>query len=126
MIGVPQLCGNKDVFPRNPSSGKACPQRLAHFTLVPVSFRTVEVSKSSFQRVSRSTYRCGWIRNQGAKPEYRHMAGSVAERQSRIPKSRRFRHDHTSVLPVGRPSDHWVMKSTGEGFFAIYLFELLQ
>jgi hypothetical protein len=48
MIGVPQLCRNKDVFPRNPSSGKSCLQRLAHLTLVPIAFRTVEMSKSSF------------------------------------------------------------------------------
>src|SRR4051794_8180787 len=40
MIGVPQLRGNKDVFTRNPSSGESCLQRLAHFTLVPVSLRT--------------------------------------------------------------------------------------
>src|ERR1700738_4937388 len=32
MIGVPQLCGNKYVFTRNPSSGKSCLQRLAHPT----------------------------------------------------------------------------------------------
>src|SRR5947209_3422013 len=32
MIRVPQLCGNKDVFTRNPCSGKSCPQRLAHLT----------------------------------------------------------------------------------------------
>src|ERR1700723_1803263 len=50
MIGVPQLCGNKDVFTRNPSSGKSCLQGLTHLTLVPVSLRTIEVSKPSFQR----------------------------------------------------------------------------
>jgi hypothetical protein len=63
MIGVPQLCGNKDVFTRDPSSGKSCLQRLAHLTLVPVSFRTIEVSKSSTQRFSGSTYRRGGIGN---------------------------------------------------------------
>src|ERR1700734_2833711 len=45
MIGVPQLRGNKDVFARDPSSGKSCLQRLAHLALVSVSFRTIEVSK---------------------------------------------------------------------------------
>src|SRR6201999_2471151 len=73
MIGVPQLCGNKNVITRNPSGDKSCLQRLAHLTLVPVSFRTIEVSKSSFQRVSGSTYRRGCIGNQGAKPEHGHM-----------------------------------------------------
>src|SRR6202045_3798174 len=57
VIGVPQLCGNKNVFARDPSSGKSCLQRLAHLALVPVSFRTIEVSKSGFQRISGSTYR---------------------------------------------------------------------
>jgi hypothetical protein len=98
MIGVPQFCGNKDVFTRNPSSGKSCPQRLAHLTLVPVSFRTIEVSKSSFQRVSGSTYRRGRIGNQGAKPECGHIAGSVVERYSLSPKVRRFEHDDTSAV----------------------------
>jgi hypothetical protein len=59
MIGVPQLCGNKDVFAPNPASGKSYMQRFAHFTLISISFRTIEVSKSSFQRVSRGTYRRG-------------------------------------------------------------------
>ncbi len=48
MIRVPQLCGDKDVFTL---------QSFPHLTLVPVSFRTIEVSKSSFQRVSGRTYR---------------------------------------------------------------------
>jgi hypothetical protein len=63
VIGIPQLCGNKDVFARDPSSGKSCLQRLAYLALVPVSFRTIEVSKSGFQRVSGSTYRRGRIGN---------------------------------------------------------------
>jgi hypothetical protein len=82
MIGVPQLCGNKDVFTRNPARGKSCVQRFAHLTLIPVSFRTIEVSKSSFQRVSSGAYRRVCARNQSAKAEYRHVAGSVVERDS--------------------------------------------
>src|SRR5437763_14031830 len=39
MIRVPQLCGDEDVFSRNPSSGKSRLQRLAYFALVPVAFR---------------------------------------------------------------------------------------
>src|SRR4029077_4811176 len=30
VIGVPQLCGNKNVFARDPSSGKSCLQRPAY------------------------------------------------------------------------------------------------
>src|SRR5712664_603900 len=63
VIGVPQLCGNKDVFARDPSSGKSCLQRLAYLAFVSVSFRTIEVSKSGFQRISGSTYRLGCIGN---------------------------------------------------------------
>jgi hypothetical protein len=98
MIRVPQLCGNKDVFTREPSGGNSCLQGLAHLTLVPISFRTIEVSKSGFQRVSGSTHRRGCISNKGAKPEYGHLAESVVERHSRIPKIRRFDHDDSSTL----------------------------
>ena len=91
MIGVPQLCGNKNVFARDPSSGKSCLQRLAYLALVPVSFRTIEVSKSSFQRVSGRTYRHGCIGNQGAKPECGHMAGSVVERHFRQSENQKIR-----------------------------------
>jgi len=63
VIGVPQLCGNKDIFARDPSSGKSCLQRLAYLALVPVSFRTIEVSKPGFQRVSGGTYRRGRLGN---------------------------------------------------------------
>ena len=98
MVGIPQLCCNKDVFPRNSSSGKSCFQRLAHLTLVTVSFRTIEVSKSSFQRFPGSTYRRGGIGDQGAKTEYGYMASSLVERQSRSPKIRRFDHDDDTQL----------------------------
>jgi hypothetical protein len=63
VIGVPQLCGNKNVFARDLSSGKSCLQRLAYLALVPVSFGTIEVSKSGFQRVSGRTYRRGCVGN---------------------------------------------------------------
>jgi len=39
MIGVSQLCCNKDVFTRNPSSGESCLQRFTNPMLIPVSFR---------------------------------------------------------------------------------------
>jgi hypothetical protein len=93
MIGVPQLCGNKDAFTRNPSSGKSSLQSFAHLTLIPISLRTIEVSKSSFQRVSGCTYRRGCIRNQGTKAEYRHMAGFMPERHCFRPKIKRVDHD---------------------------------
>jgi hypothetical protein len=102
MIGVPQLCGNKDVFPRNPPDGKSCLQGFSHLTLIPVSFRAIEVSKSSFQRVSGSTYRSGCIGNQGAKPEHGHMAGRVVERHSLNPQIRRFDHDDLDI--ISRPA----------------------
>jgi hypothetical protein len=63
VIRVPQLCGNKNVFACDPSSGQSCLQRLAYLALVPVSFCTIEVPKSGFQRVSRRTYRHGCVRN---------------------------------------------------------------
>jgi hypothetical protein len=48
VIGVPQLCSDKNVLARDPSSGKACLQRLSYLALVPVSFRAIEVSKAGF------------------------------------------------------------------------------
>jgi hypothetical protein len=92
MIGVPQLRGDKDVLTRDPS-GKCFLQRLTHFTLVSVSLRTIEVSKSGFQRIARRTDRHGRIRNQSAKPECGHTARSVGERYSLVPKIRRLDHD---------------------------------
>src|ERR1700691_6298583 len=44
MIGIPQCCCDEDVLARNASSGKSRLQGLAHLALVPVSFRTVDVS----------------------------------------------------------------------------------
>src|SRR5260370_6909623 len=73
VIGVPQLCGNKDVFARDPSSGKSCLQRLAYLAFVSVSFRTIEVSKSGFQPISGTTYLLACIRNYRAKPNTVHM-----------------------------------------------------
>src|ERR1700761_2358203 len=88
MIGVPQLCGDKDVRARDASSGKSGLQGLTYLTVVAVSLRTIEVSKSCFQRISGRTFRHGWIWNQGAKAECGDMAGSVVERDSRGPKIR--------------------------------------
>ena len=93
MIGIPQFCRDEDVLARNPSSGESCLQGLTHFTLVLVPFRTVEVSKSGFQRVCGSTDCLGCIGNQSAKSECRHLAASVVERYSRGPKIGRFDHD---------------------------------
>jgi hypothetical protein len=110
----------KDIFTGNPASGKSCPQRLAHFTLVSVSFRTIEVPKSSCQRVSGSTYRRGGIRNQGAKPKYRHMAGSVVERHSLSPKVRRFDHDDTSAVSRVRHYRSEILLSTAGRRVSLY------
>jgi hypothetical protein len=63
VIGVPQFCGNKNVFARNSSRGKSCLQRRAYLALIPVSFRTIEVSKSGFQCVSGRSYRQGCVGN---------------------------------------------------------------
>src|ERR1700722_4582351 len=97
MICVPQLCRNKNIFTRKPSSGKSGLQGLAHLTLISISFRTIEMSKSSFQRVSGSTDGLGCIGNQGAEAEYRHPACPVVERHPFRPKIRRVNHADTSL-----------------------------
>src|SRR6202007_1245057 len=86
------LCGNKNVFARDPSSGKSCLQRPAYLALVPVSFRAIEVSKSGFQCVSGRSFRHGGVGNQGAEAECGHMAAAVVERYCRQPEIRRFSH----------------------------------
>jgi hypothetical protein len=63
------------------------------------------VSKSSFQGVSGRTDRRGCVGNQGAKAEYRHMAGSVAERRSCKSKIRRFDQEDTSLIFSHRNAD---------------------
>jgi hypothetical protein len=49
-----QSCGTPIIDPRtvDPSSGESCLHRFAHLTLVPLSFRTIEVPKSGLQRTS--------------------------------------------------------------------------
>src|SRR5215470_8054438 len=63
VIGVPQLCGNKNGLTRKSASRKPFLQRLADLALVSISLRGIEVSKSSFQCIFRRTYRHGWIGN---------------------------------------------------------------
>jgi hypothetical protein len=100
MVGVPQLRGNKNVFTRDPISGKPCLQRLAYLALVPVSFCAIEVSKSRVQRVSGCSSRQGWVGNQSTEAERGHVASSMVERHSRHPQIRRkngrFNHGYTS------------------------------
>src|ERR1700735_535469 len=79
VIGVPQLCGDENVFARDISGGSSRLQRLAYFALVPVSFRAIEVSKSGFQRVFSRSYREGCVGNQGAEAERGNLADSVVE-----------------------------------------------
>jgi hypothetical protein len=92
MIGVPQLCGNKNVVALNSSSGKSCLQRFAHLKLIPVSFRTIEVSKSNLERFSGSTDCCRCVGNERAKPQHWHLAGPGVERYSHHPKIGKFDH----------------------------------
>src|SRR5215469_16653385 len=86
VIGVPQLCGNKNVFAGDTYGGESFPQRPAYLALIPVSFRAIKVLKSGFQRVSSRRYRHGWVGNEGAKAECGHMGGSPAEWNSRHPQ----------------------------------------
>ena len=79
VIGVPQLCGNENVFARDVCSGKPCLQRLAYLALVAVTFRAIEVAKSGFQRGCGRSYGYGWIRNQGAETERGHATGTVVQ-----------------------------------------------
>jgi hypothetical protein len=98
MIGVPQFCGHKDFRARDRSSGKPCPQGLAHLTLVPVSLGTIEVSISGFQRVSGGTDSRSRIGNQRAESDGGHTAATVIKHYPCAPKIGRLNHDDTSTL----------------------------
>jgi hypothetical protein len=123
MIGIPQFCGHKQLFTVHPGSGQSCLQRLADFTFVPISFRTIEVPKSGVQRVSGSTDGPGCIGNQGAKPKHGHMAGAVTEGKSHGPKVRRLDHDvrwvktsvhkSTTTTPIGCEQQTRILPSEG-------------
>jgi hypothetical protein len=63
VIGVPQLCGDENIFARDVPCGKSCLQRPAYLALVSVSFRAIKVSKSGFQCVSGRSYRHGCVGN---------------------------------------------------------------
>src|ERR1700733_8940204 len=95
MIGIPQFCGDEEVLACNASTSNSCLQGLAHLTLVPISFRAIEVSKSGFERGGGGTYRYGCIGDQGAKSECGYMAGSVTERYFCSPKIGGFDHDQS-------------------------------
>jgi len=66
MIGVPQLCGDKDIV------------------------------TSGLQRVPGGTYRRCRLRNQGAEAEYGHTVYSVAERDPGSAKIRGLDHEDPS------------------------------
>ena len=90
------------------ASGESCVQGLADLTFVAISFCTIEMAKSSFQRVSGGAHCCGWIGNQGAEAECGEMAGSVVERYFLSPKIRRFGHGDKSVVSrILRQAGYW-------------------
>jgi hypothetical protein len=97
MNGIPRSRSDKVVFARHSSSGKSPLQCLAHFALIPVSLRTIEVTKSGFQRVSGRSDRHGWIKNQSAKAQGGHLATAVVEGNSRKLNLRRFVHEDTCL-----------------------------
>src|SRR5580704_17710342 len=63
VIGVPQLCGDENVFARDPSRREPCLQGCANLALVAVSFRAIEVAESGVEGVSGRSYRHGWVGN---------------------------------------------------------------
>jgi hypothetical protein len=78
VIGVPQLCGNKNFFASDPSRGKSRLQRLTHLALVSVSFSAIEMSKSDFQCISGRSDRPGCVGNEGAKAERGQLAATLS------------------------------------------------
>ena len=82
MIGIPQLCGDKDILPRDSAGCESCLQCLTYLSLIPIPLGTIEVSKSGFQGAPGRTFRLGRVRDQRAKAESRNLSASEVERYS--------------------------------------------
>jgi hypothetical protein len=61
VIGVPQLCRDKDVLAFDRSGSQACVQCFANFAFIAIPLRAVEVSESGFQCTFGRPCREHWI-----------------------------------------------------------------
>ena len=79
MIGVPQLRGDEQVFPRNGPRLERFPQRITHRRFVAVAFCAIEMSKTHFERGLGGLLGRDEIRNQRAESDRGNRTRSVGE-----------------------------------------------
>ena len=69
MIGVPKLRGDEDVLPPSRARPERCLHRITNRFFIAVAFRTIEMSKSHFQRGLGRLFGSERIGYQRAKPD---------------------------------------------------------
>ncbi len=102
MIGVPQLCGDKDVLPPNRPRLEKFLHRLANRFFIAVALRAIEMSESHFQGCLHRLFGLDRIRDERAKPDRRHGARSIVEWDLCVAKRIGGLHAHTLSSEAGR------------------------
>jgi hypothetical protein len=82
MVGIPEFCGDKEIFPRDSAGRESCLQCFTDLPFIPISLGAIEVSKSSFQGAPGRTSGLGRVWDQRAKAESRNLSASEVERYS--------------------------------------------
>src|ERR1700710_2800656 len=75
MIGVPQLRGDEQVLAPKRARLECVVNSLANGDFIAIAFRTIQMSKSRFQRRPGRLLGCNEVRNQRAKPDGGDRAG---------------------------------------------------
>jgi hypothetical protein len=102
MIGVPQLCGDKDILPPNRACLENFLHRLANRFFIAVALRAIEMSESHFQGCLRRLFGPNRIRDERAKPDGGDRAGSIVKTGLRTAKRIGRLHAHTPSSETGR------------------------
>src|SRR4029077_4309395 len=92
MIVVPELRGDKHVLPLDLPRLEHLLHRFADLFFSPVTFRSVDLTKSCFQRGLGRVFGCDDVGDQRAKTERGDRTGSVVEGYLRIAKVIGFYH----------------------------------
>ena len=92
MIVVPELRGDKHVMPPDLPRLEHLLHRFADLSFGPVTLRSVELTKSCFQRGLGRIFGCDGVGNQRAKTKRGDRTGSVVEGYLCIAKAIRFYH----------------------------------
>ena len=104
MIAVPQLGGDEDVLPPNRPRLERRLHRIADRFLIAVTFRTIEMPETHFQRSLGSLSRHDRIGYQRTKPDSGDCARSMGKRNPRIAKRIGGCHVHTPLRPTAAKS----------------------